>query len=229
MKLGEKTVLICDCAGSMPLDGDAIAKAFGAEGCTVSRLLCRDQIARVAQAGRGSDLIIGCTQEGAAFAEALEENGLEPGLQLVNIRERAGWSSEAKSATPKIAALLAEAALAPPDVSTVSMNSGGICLVYGAGQVALDAARQLDGRMTVSLLLTDPGDLLPLGMMDLMAATGRIASAAGPIGRLPTITGPTGSWPSPSSSDRLSSATSPIGRASRAFSARLSTTCISSV
>jgi len=182
MKLGEKTVLICDCAGSMPLDGDAIAKAFGAEGCTVSRLLCRDQIARVAQAGRGSDLIIGCTQEGAAFAEALEENGLEPGLQLVNIRERAGWSSEAKSATPKIAALLAEAALAPPDVSTVSMNSGGICLVYGAGQVALDAARQLDGRMTVSLLLTDPGDLLPLGMMDLMAATGRIASAAGHLG-----------------------------------------------
>lgn len=184
MRLGDKTVLVCDCAGTMPLDGDAIAKGCGAESCSVSRLLCRDQVGRVAEAARVSDgeLLIACTQEGAAFEEALEEADLDTGLSLVNIRERAGWSEESQSATPKIAALLAEAALDAPDVTTVEMVSGGICLVYGSGQVALDAARRLDGRMTVSLLFKDPEDVMPLGMMDIMAARGRIAGASGHLG-----------------------------------------------
>lgn len=183
MNLGDKTVLVCDCEGTMPLDGKALAKACGAEGCTVGTQLCRDQIARVVDAGRtGSDVIIACTQEGTAFSEALEEAGLDPSVHLVNIRENAGWSTEAKSATPKIAALLAEAALETPTVSTVEMQSTGICLVYGAGQVALDAARQLEGRMTVSLLLTDAQDITPFGASDMMVATGRIAAASGHLG-----------------------------------------------
>ncbi|MEC9265078.1 MAG: 4Fe-4S dicluster domain-containing protein [Pseudomonadota bacterium] len=183
MQLGDSTVLVCDCAGTMPLDGAAIAKACGAESCAVSRMLCREQIGKVATAARASDrLVIACTQEGAAFFEAIEEAGLDVAPKLVNIRENAGWSEEAERATPKIAALLQEATLKAPDVPTVEMPSSGICLVYGAGQVALDAARQLDGRMTVSLLLTDMQDLMPLGVMDLMTATGRIAAAEGHLG-----------------------------------------------
>jgi ferredoxin len=184
MRMGDTTVLVCDCAGTMPLNGDTLAKACGAEGCSVNRLLCRDQVGRVAEAARTADgpLLIACTQEGAAFEEALEEAGLEAELSLVNIRERAGWSDDAKSATPKIAALLAEAALDAPDVTTVEMASGGICLVHGSGQVALDAARQLNDRMTVSLLFKDIGDVIPLGMMDIMAAKGRIAAASGHLG-----------------------------------------------
>ncbi len=183
MQLGDSTVLVCDCAGTMPLDGAAIAKACGAESCAVSRMLCREQIGKVATAARASDrLVIACTQEGAAFFEAIEEAGLDVAPKLVNIRENAGWSEEAGRATPKIAALLQEATLKAPDVPTVEMPSSGICLVYGAGQVALDAARQLDGRMTVSLLLTDMQDLMPLGVMDLMTATGRIAAAKGHLG-----------------------------------------------
>jgi ferredoxin len=184
MRMGDTTVLVCDCAGTMPLNGDTLAKACGAEGCSVNRLLCRDQVGRVAEAARTTDgpILIACTQEGAAFEEALEEAGLEAELSLVNIRERAGWSDDAKSATPKIAALLAEAALDAPDVTTVEMASGGICLVHGSGQVALDAARQLNDRMTVSLLFKDIGDVIPLGMMDIMAAKGRIAAASGHLG-----------------------------------------------
>ncbi len=81
MKLGDKTVLVCDCAKTMPLDGAAIAKACGAESCTVHHLLCRDQIGRVVEAGRKGDVIVPCTQEGAAFTEALDEQGLAPDLQ----------------------------------------------------------------------------------------------------------------------------------------------------
>lgn len=184
MKLGGKTVLVCDCAGTMPLDGAALAKACGAESCAVSTLLCRDQIGKVqkAAAGAESGLLIACTQEGAAFGEALDEAGIDLSPDLVNIRERAGWSEEGGKALPKIAALLAEAALDPPDVPTVEMESTGICLVYGDGQTAVDAAKQLDGRMTVSLLLRDPGEVLPLAMAEIMTATGRIAAASGHLG-----------------------------------------------
>ena len=183
MKTGGNTVLVCDCEGTMPLDGDAIAKACGAESCSVGRILCRDQIGQLVDAARDGDRVtVACTQEGAAFTEALEEAGLSTEIGLVNIRERAGWSEDAASATPKIAALLAEAALEGPTVPTVEMPSSGICLIYGAGDVALDAARQLDGRLTVSLLFSDPQDTLPIGMMEIMAARGRIVGAGGHLG-----------------------------------------------
>lgn len=183
MKLNNKSVLICDCDGSMPLDGKAIGRACGGEALPVSRQLCRDQIDRFLDAARsGEPLLVACTQEAAAFTESLEESGLETDVGFVNIRETAGWSVDAKAASPKIAALLAEAALDAPDVPTVEMVSSGICLVYGPGSVAQDAARQLNDRMTVSLLYSDVGDASPLGAMDLLSSTGRIVGARGHLG-----------------------------------------------
>lgn len=183
MKLNDKTVLICDCGGTMPLDGSAIAKACGAEKSSVARSLCRDQIGDFLQeAQSGAPLLVACTQEATAFQETLEGAGLETPVGFVNIRETAGWSGEARQATPKIAALLAEAALDAPDVATVEMASTGICLVYGPGALAQDAARQLDPRMTVSLLYSEIGDASPLGGMDLLSSTGRIVGARGHLG-----------------------------------------------
>lgn len=183
MERGDSTVLVCDCTGTMPLDGAELAKACGASSCEINTLLCRDQIGKVTDAARISDnLIIACTQERAAFEEALEEAGIDVTPTLVNIREAAGWSKDAKKAVPKIAALLAEASLEAPISPTLEIVSSGLCLVYGAGDIALDAARQLEGRVSVSLLLTDPGDSLPLGMMDMMVARGRIMGARGHLG-----------------------------------------------
>ncbi|MCR9222050.1 MAG: 4Fe-4S dicluster domain-containing protein [Alphaproteobacteria bacterium] len=192
MKLNDKEILICDCEGTMPLDGEALAKGCGlqaADAPAVHRNLCRRELERFArgvasadQAGAG--VVVACTQERVAFEEALADAEIEPARApaFANIREHAGWSREAGKAGPKIAALLTEAALDRPDVSTVAMESSGVCLIYGAGQTAVDAARQLDGRLSVSLLFTDPEDVLPLGVMDLMVARGRIAGASGHLG-----------------------------------------------
>lgn len=178
------TIFVCDCEGTMPLDGDSLSSSF--ENVDVSAdhtQLCKSGLdgfaARCAKAER---VLVACTQEHQTFTEKLDEVGLEMPLQTVNIREHAGWSREAKSATPKITALLKLAEAEAPPVPTIEMASSGVCLVYGRSDIALEAARRLDGRLTVSVLLTDAGDSLPLGHMDLMIARGKIAGAMGHLG-----------------------------------------------
>ena len=101
MKVGGKRCLVCDCEGTMPLDGGALARALGsAVEPVVHHQLCRRQIDAVhAAAAGGEELLIGCTQEAPLLAETLGAAG--PAASFVNIRERAGWSEEGVLATPK--------------------------------------------------------------------------------------------------------------------------------
>src|SRR5690606_7371742 len=97
--------------------------------------------------------------EAPLFDEIAAEAGEAPAIGYFNIRERAGWSAEGGAATPKMAALLAEAALDLPPTATVTIRSEGTCLVYGRDDVALDAARQLAARLDVTLLLSRPDEV----------------------------------------------------------------------
>ncbi|MBY0430564.1 MAG: 4Fe-4S ferredoxin, partial [Rhodospirillales bacterium] len=111
MRLNGKTMLLCDCAGSMTLDGTALAGILGAEApAGIAHALCREQQDRIRQALReGHPVVVGCTQESALFEELRAEAGEDAVLLTANPRERAGWSDEHAKALPKIAALLAEA------------------------------------------------------------------------------------------------------------------------
>ncbi len=74
----------------------------------------------------GNDLVVACTQEAPLFGELHGELKGSGTIQFVNIRETAGWSAEAASATPKIAALLALADVPEPEpVPVVSYQLGG--------------------------------------------------------------------------------------------------------
>jgi ferredoxin len=78
-------------------------------------------------------VVVACTQEKRLFGELGQhtEGAVAP-IRFVNIRETGGWSRDAKSATPKIAALLAMAKLPEPEpVTTVSYKSAGRLLVIG--------------------------------------------------------------------------------------------------
>ena len=66
-------------------------------------------------------------------------------IDYVNIRERAGWCARGTDPHPKISALLAEAMVTGEPASLRSIESDGVCLIYGKGQQALDAARALEG------------------------------------------------------------------------------------
>jgi ferredoxin len=166
----------------MPLDAAALARALRtAAEPVVHHQLCRRQIDAVrAEAARGTDLLIACTQEAPLFAETLAAAGAS--ATYVNIRERAGWSDEGAVAAPKIAALLAEAAELVAPATTVTTLSQGRCLVLGAGEVAMAAARQLADRLSVTLLLSDAGDLLPPSRVAFPILAGTVRAASGHLG-----------------------------------------------
>lgn len=212
MEMRGKRILVCSCEGTMPLNGGKLAKACAAIGATggadgdleINSQLCRAQL-EVYQRALLSDqpLLIACTQEAPLFADFAAEESANKDIAFVNIRERAGWSAEAADATPKIAALIAEAALDIESTTSVSMESGGTCLVYGKDERAIEAAKQLADRLDVTVLLDQPKDVLPPWLMDVPIFKGRITQAKGHLGQF-GITVDDYAPASPSSRARLS-------------------------
>ena len=143
MKINGKTLLLCDCEGSMPLDGKALGRARGGaapfEDVPVHSQLCRAQLGEFQRASLGEGpVLVACTQEAPLFAEVIEDGNPNAEVAFVNIRERAGWADEAGAAMPKIAALLAEAAIDIPPARAMTIESAGVALVYGRDETAID-------------------------------------------------------------------------------------------
>ncbi len=175
-------LLLCDCAGTMTPDRDAIATGCGLSAERVHTQLCRAQAGVAAAAFKsGAPVIVACGQEAPAFEALAEEVGAAAGLVCVDIRDRAGWSED--SAGPKMAALIAEARLAPAPVPLIDVESHGLCLVYGRGEQALAAAARLAPALSVTCMLATPEevDVPPAG--DIEIVTGRIRAARGALGR----------------------------------------------
>lgn len=183
MELNGKTVLVCDCSGTMRVDGDALARACGARGAQVSTMLCRHQIGAFEAASTGpGPVLVACTQEAPLFTETRAALGRDVDLQFTNIRERAGWSAEGDRALPKIAALLAEAALDITPTPALTLKSAGTTLIYGRDDVAIAAARQLAERLDCTLLLRDAVDVIPPRLSEVPIFAGVISAAKGYLG-----------------------------------------------
>ena len=184
MKINGKEVLVCDCEETMAMNGKALAKALGGGEMTVHRHLCRAQLEEFKRAAEGgSALVVACTQEAPLFQETLDAMDSAPFVRFANIREHAGWSADGKIATPKMAALLAEAALDLEPTTVVTMKSGGSLLVIGSDEAALEAAAQVAGRLDVTVLLTGEGiDVIPPRIMDVPVFKGAVTGASGHLG-----------------------------------------------
>jgi ferredoxin len=183
MEVKGRKVLVCNCEVSMALDGQKLARALGASGGEVHTQLCRAQIESFRRTlAEGRPVVVACTQEAPLFEETRAEHAPEGEVRYANIRERAGWSEEGDRALPKIAALLAEAALDIPPTPTVLLESGGECLVYGRDEQAIEAARQLSGRLSVTVLLSGPEGIIPPRTMDVPIFRGTVRRAGGHIG-----------------------------------------------
>ncbi|RMH48523.1 MAG: 4Fe-4S dicluster domain-containing protein [Alphaproteobacteria bacterium] len=177
-------ILLCDCGGTMPLDAKAIAKATGARVEAPCSRLCTDEIAKAAEAlaaDNGGPVVIACRQEAPVFEALAEELGT-PAPITCDIRDRAGWSDEARRAAPKMAALLADAAAPMPPEKVMDVTSDGVCLVIGAPEAALPAAEALADRLTVTCLLSEPAEVLPGPERRFDVALGRIRRARGAFG-----------------------------------------------
>ena len=176
-------VLTCDCQGTSPLDRKAIEATAGMEVGPGAMQLCRKQIDRFQQAlAVETNVLVTCTQEAPLFMDVAGEAEFSGELRFVNIREKAGWSSEAREAGAKMGALIAEAAMTIDGPHVVSMTSKGAVLVIGRDEVALDAAQRLAGRMDVTLLLTGKPDVLPPRIADVPIFHGKPLNARGHLG-----------------------------------------------
>ena len=158
MSLEGKTLKVCSCNRTVALDARALSAALKTgEPLTVHHQLCRkDAGAFQAALGQSEDVIVACTQEAPLFGELAPDSN----IKFVNLREQAGWSAEGARATPKIAALVAMAAL--PDAEpapAVEFKSTGQLLIIGPGEAALDWAQRLSDQLEVSVLLSGKGEL----------------------------------------------------------------------
>ena len=150
---------VCNCNRTMPLDaaaGTTLGAALGVGALPVATELCRREVGSFLGAIEGvDDVVVGCTQERALFAELAQQKNAVAPIRFVNIRETGGWGAEAKQALPKMAALLAAAALPDPEpVPLVNYESHGHVLIIGPAQRALAWATRLGAQLDVSVLLT---------------------------------------------------------------------------
>jgi ferredoxin len=178
MSLESKTLKVCSCNKTVGLDAKALATALGAtEPLVVHDQLCRkDAGAFRAALGAADEMIVACTQEAALFGEIADSKP----IRFVNVREQAGWGS--KEATPKIAALIAAAALPEPEPTpAVDFKSGGELLIIGPADAALDWAERLSAQLAVSVLITAKSGELPLERK-YPVWSGRVTKLAGWLG-----------------------------------------------
>jgi ferredoxin len=193
-----RTILICSCEDTMPLHGEAVRRA-GAQ-VTEGRQFCRAELERVKQAASQGGLVtIACTQEAPLFEEVAGESAQ---LNLVNIRETAGWSKDAKSAGPKMAALIAAAAESMPDYPFVGLNSEGVTLLYGADERVLEAAELLKDHLDLTVLLKPGATVAPPRVTEFPVVRGLIRVAKGALGNF-DITVDDFATPNPSSREAL--------------------------
>lgn len=175
-----KTLLVCDCLGSQNVDPAALEKAtsLSCKGCFTA--LCTDQIDAAAAAIGAGEVMIACQQEAPRFADLAEETGA-PVPEFVDIRDRAGWSEEADAATPKMAALIADARLGQPAPKVRDVVSDGTCLILGPVETALAAAAKLSDVLAVSVLVPPGTEIVPTPDYDVIAGT--LSRAQGSLGQ----------------------------------------------
>jgi ferredoxin len=178
---GRRTLLVCSCEDTMPLDAGALQSGCGGVDIVGGRQLCRAELERVrALMASGAPITIGCTQEAPLFREVAAESGSD--VSFANIRESAGWSAEAAKAGPKMAALMAAAATPIPDVPIIQLESAGVALVYGRDERAIEASSLLKDHLDITALITRPDNLTPPRTTEFPIVKGTIYTAKGHLG-----------------------------------------------
>ena len=175
-------ILICSCDGTVPLGIEAIRCGCHSELITATQL-CGAELDRFRSiAAQDRPVTVACTQEAALFSDIAAQAGRVDSIQFANIRETAGWSSEGAQAGPKMAALLAAAAEPAPDVPFVKLESGGVILICGRDETALEAGNLLKDHLDITVLIEPPATITPPRTTNFPVAKGKVRTATGHLG-----------------------------------------------
>ncbi|WP_426418090.1 4Fe-4S dicluster domain-containing protein [Bradyrhizobium genosp. A] len=171
----------------MPLDVDAVGRGCRQE-TTAATQLCGAELDRFRTIAAGDGpLTIGCTQQSTLFTEVAAESGRANTIQFANLRETAGWSSEADRAGPKMAALLAAAAEPVPATAVVRQESSGVILICGRDESAVEAGNLLRDHLDVTVLIEPPASIAPPRGGVFPVAKGRVTGATGHFGAFEVV------------------------------------------
>ena len=175
-------VLVCSCEDTMPQAADAVRRACPSVQVSEGRQFCRAELDRFRAAAQGAEpLLVACTQESPLFSDVAGELGVAVPA-FVNIRESAGWSSDARNAQPKMAALVAAALEPVPDAPTVTLLSDGVALLYGKDERILEAAELLKAHLDITVMLAPGADIVPPRVTAFPVVRGAIRNAKGALG-----------------------------------------------
>ena len=172
-------LILCNCAGTQHVDSEKISTVCGVECSRVHTALCTGELEKAADLMRSNDqVVIACGQEVQTFQELADDLGVDhPGF--FDLRDRAGWSEQGADATPKMAALAAEALLPQPTAPSVDVISEGTVCIIGPGEVAFDTAQRLASTMAVTVIVTDDAEPVSRAF-DVVRA--RVRSVSGALG-----------------------------------------------
>ena len=185
----------------MRLDTTAVRRGCRKSEIAEFRQLCRAELDHFRNAAKAEGpLIVGCTQEAPLFGD--EAKGRSEKMEFVNLRETAGWSVDGTKAGPKMAALLAAASEATPAFPFVTLSSDGVILIYGRGEIAIEAGRLLADHLDVTIMITKPSQIMPPAITSFPIVQGTIRNAKGYLGSF-ELTIDDYAAPRPSSRDAL--------------------------
>ena len=182
------TLVLCRCDSSLKYNPEAF-KGHGFDDVIVTDQLCGNDLdVAVAALTQRDQVVFACEQQAQIFEQLTEElsaeNALKASLDLIDLRDRAGWTAtDEKDALieAKQLALLADATLDRPGTAAREVTSSGTCLIIAKDSSVLPFAETLGEELAVTCVLENPpANISPSGNYDL--ALGQIQSVAGGLG-----------------------------------------------
>ena len=198
-----RTILICSCEDTMPLNGEMVRRACRDSVVIEGRQFCRAELERLRKAAAGAEQVtVACTQEAPLFDEIAGEIEGSGALTFVNIRETAGWAKDAAKAGPKMVALIAASAEPAPEIPFVPLASDGVTLLYGKNEQVIEAANLLKEHLDVTVLIKPETEVAPMRVTEFPVVKGSVRTAKGYLGAF-EVTVDEYAAPSPSSRGML--------------------------
>ena len=166
-----RSILICSCEDTIPLDAEAVRRVCRDSVVIAGRQFCRSELERFRKAAAaGEQITVACTQEAPRFDEIADEIEGSGALTFVNIRETAGWSKDAADAGPKMAALIAASASPFRKLHSCRWPAMASRFFMGQTSATIEAANLLKDHLDITVLIkpnaeiaTAPGNRIPRG------------------------------------------------------------------
>lgn len=183
-----KTLILCSCDKSISYDPDKF-RSQGFDDVIRTDQLCGDDLdVAVAALTERDQVVFACEQQAQVFEQLAEElqaeQALKASLDLIDLRDRAGWTGESEKAVwvqAKQLALLADATLDRPGTKVREVSSAGTCLIIGKDESVLPFAETLGKELAVTCVIqAPPKRVTPSASYDL--AVGQIHSLSGGLG-----------------------------------------------